>query len=230
MIRKMLCMTALLALPAASPAMAQQQVMVDITGYGGLYLAVTDWDFSEEIAQAGGFTTATAGQAAAVLFGGRLTVWATDVFGVEGGFAFALSDVELEATAPGEGVQDICDEVIDGEVFPCDANVWLASLKALYRFMPQPGGIIAIHIGGGVAVIGRTGDAFEDTDGKTDIGGVLNIGATFDVTPQVAIRLDAEDYIYSAKFEDAETGEALGDSQFQNDLVITGGIVIKLGR
>ncbi len=64
--------------------------------------------------------------------------------------------------------------------------------------------------------------------GKTDIGGVVNIGATFDVTPQVAIRLDAQDYIYSAKFE--ADGADVGDSKFQNDIAITGGIVVKVGR
>jgi hypothetical protein len=228
MLRKTCGVVALVVPLLAGPALAQQ-VAVDVSGFGGVYLPLTDWQFSDEVAQAGGFSEAVAEQSGAVLFGGRLTLWVTDVLGVEAGFAYALSDIEVEATTVGVGSEDICGQDFAGEPFECDASVWLASVKGLYRFAPQPGGIWAIHIGGGLAMIGRTGDAYDETEGTTDVGGVVNIGATFDVAPQVAIRLDVEDYLYSVKLEE-EGGLELGDSQFQNDLVFTGGIVVKLGR
>ncbi|KPK75380.1 MAG: hypothetical protein AMS25_18425 [Gemmatimonas sp. SM23_52] len=228
MLRKACGLVALVVPLLAGPALAQQ-VAVDVNGFGGVYLPVTDWQFSDQVAQAAGFSEAVAQHSTAVLFGGRLTLWVTDVFGVEAGFAYALSDIEVEATTVGVGTENICGQEFAGEPFDCDASVWLASLKGLYRFAPQFGGIWAIHIGGGLAMIGRTGDIYDETEGTTDVGGVVNIGATFDVAPQVAIRLDVEDYLYSVKLEE-EAGLELGDSQFQNDLIFTGGIVIKLGR
>lgn len=222
--KKLLCVAALLAITSAAPA-AAQHVMIDINGFGGLYLPTTDViEFDTDLIGLPGLE-ATAKQKTAAAFGGRITVWVQRAFGVEGGFAYALSDGDVELDG-----QDICDETFDGDAIVCDANVWFGSLKGLYRFAPPAGAIWAIHLGGGVAVIGRGGDAFEDADGTTDIGGVLNVGATFDLTPQVAIRLDAEDYLYSAQFEDSETGIEIGDSKFQNDLLFTGGIAIRLGR
>ncbi len=103
----------------------------------------------------------------------------------------------------------------------------MASLKGLYRLTPQPDAIWAIHLGGGVALLSHGGDFWDGVDGTTDIGGVLNVGATFEVSEQVGIRLDVEDFLYAAKFTD--NGEET-DSKFQNDLVFTGGIAIMVGR
>ncbi len=224
MIRKTFGVAALLALFVGGPASAQQ-VMVDIGGYGGLFLPVTDIiEFDATVAQTRyGNSQASAKHKPAVMFGGNVTVWVTEVFGIEGGFAYALSDGEIEV-----GGSNVCGQTVLGEEVLCDANVYMGSLKGLYRFLPQPGSIVAIHLGAGVALIGRGGDLWEDVSGKTDIGGVVNVGATFDVTPQVAIRLDVQDYIYSAKFD--VDGVDLGDSKFQNDLAITGGLVVKVGR
>ncbi len=259
--KKAWCVGALLALLATSPG-AAQQVMVEITPYGGLFLPVTNilelnsvarGEIASEVEEGLGdlgvivsldLDELTAKHKASFLFGGRLTVWVTDVFGVEGGFAYALSgaDVDLAGTADGfefdeadliEVVRELGGSEavaeVEQDLLEPDAYVWLASLKGLYRFVPQPGGIFAIHIGGGVALIGRGGDAFEEVGGTTDVGGVLNLGATFDVSPQVAIRLDVEDYLYSAKFEDDPSGVEISDSAFQNDLIFTGGLVIRLG-
>ncbi len=258
---------AVLALLIAGPARAQ--VTVEINPFGGLYLPVADivelnsvaraavaQDFAEQIFDLVGVFPSidldefTGKHKSAFTFGGRVTAWVTDAFGVEGSFAYALSDAEVVRVS---GVldgnpfdkADLIDAIEElrqaGEeeaarlledFLQLDGNVWLAGLKALYRFAPQASGIWALHIGGGPVLIGRGGDAWEDTEGTTDIGAVLNLGATFDVTPQVAIRLDVEDYLYSAKFKESGTpiGDVdIGDSKFQNDFLFTGGIVIRLG-
>jgi opacity protein-like surface antigen len=223
--KRILCVGALLAMTSVAPA-AAQQVMIEINPFGGLYLPTTDViEFDSVILDLPSEEMATAKQKTAAAFGGRITIWLQQAFAIEGGFAYALSDGDVELNG-----QDLCDTSFDGDAIVCDANVWFGSLKGLYRFAPQAGANWAIHLGAGPAVISRGGDAFEDADGKTDIGGVLNVGASFDLTPQVAIRLDAEDYLYSAKFEDSESGVELGDSKFQNDLLFTGGIAIRLGR
>jgi hypothetical protein len=104
----------------------------------------------------------------------------------------------------------------------------LASVKGLYRFMPQPDANWGLHLGAGVGLVGRGGDYwdFVDVDGTTDIGGVLNAGLNVNVTPNVAIRVDVEDYLYSAKFG---VGEDDTESKFQNDLLFLGGLSFIVG-
>ncbi len=202
------CVGALLVLLAPSAGSAQQ-VAVEFNPYGGLFLPVTNilelnsvarGEIASEVEEGLGdlgvivsldLDELTAKHKASFLFGGRLTVWVTDVFGVEGGFAYALSgaNVDLAGTADGfefdeadliEAVRELGGSEavaeVEQDLLEPDAYVWLASLKGLYRFVPQPGGIFAIHIGGGVALIGRGGDAFEEVGGTTDVGGVLNLG------------------------------------------------------
>jgi hypothetical protein len=78
---------------------------------------------------------------------------------------------------------------------------------------------------------GRSGDAYDTFDieeGKTDVGGVVNLGASFRLASGVSLRVDAEDYLSSAKFTDSLGDET--DPKFQNDLTLTAGIQIALGR
>lgn len=223
MIKKAWSVALLLALSVASPALAQK-VMVDLNGFAGLYLPVTDFKVADAFLP-GGVTEATAKQKAAFMFGGRLGLWFTQALGIEGEFGYALSDVEAKFDG-----QDICGQVVDGEAFECSANVWLGSVKGLFRYMPQPDAKWALYLGAGVGAVGRTGKAFEESEGTTDVAGVADIGASFGVSPLVAIRVDAEGYFYSLQLKDASTGQAVGESQFTADLAVTGGVTIKLGR
>ncbi|KPK79155.1 MAG: hypothetical protein AMS25_13670, partial [Gemmatimonas sp. SM23_52] len=172
---------------AARPALAQQ-VMVDINPFGGVYMPISD------LVEENGDTW---GQKLGALFGGRVTVWLNESFGVEGEFAYALSDGEAESA---------------GETYTEDANVMLGSLKGLYQFAPSPGSPFMLHAGAGVAMIMHGGDAYEDVEGTTDIGGTVIFGGTYDVSDMIAIRFDAQDFMYQAKFkeDDFET-----DGKFQ---------------
>lgn len=214
--RKLLSVAGLFVLLVVTPLQAQGPEF-GVGVFGGLYLPVSDL-IEEDIFELG--EGATLGHATAAAFGGRVTLWLTEVFGVEGSFAYALSDAELEVDG-----DDVCE--FAGEGF-CDANAWLGSVKGLYRFMPQPDANWGLHFGAGVGIIGHGGDFWEEVDGTTDIGGVLNAGVTVNVTPQIAIRIDVEDYLYSAKFEDPDS-DAETDSKFQNDLLILGGLQFNLG-
>lgn len=239
--RKMCALAGLAALLAASPAGAQE-VTVDLSPYVGLYLPTADFlDYAEDV---DGVTLALESKhKAAFLFGGRVTLWFTSMFGLEGGFAYALSDadpqVSIRPTIPG---------LILGWAGE-SASVWLASLKGLFRLGGDPAAPVKFHVGGGLHVVGRSGDAYSEAalvaiyegimeaeqfeaEGTTDFGGVLNVGATIDVSEVIAFRIDAEDYLYSGKatFE-GDLGDVFeSDSKLQNDLVLTGSLVIKLGR
>lgn len=219
MIKKTLLASALALLTGAATASAQQ-IAFDISGFAGLYTPTNDLIEADAALFDVPGDVLTAEQESAIAFGGRITAWLRESFAIEGSFTYALSDGEIE----------IDDQEVSDDAFVTDANVWFGSVKALYRFVPGPASIWAIHFGAGPALISRGGDAFDDADGTTDIGGVLDVGATFNVAPTVAIRIDVEDYLYSAKLEDSGTGAEIGDSRFQNDLLLTGGLVIKLGR
>jgi hypothetical protein len=211
----------LLVLAAVSPTMAQN-VSVDLNGFGGLYVPTTEFQFASEFLPPG-VSEATAKHKSAVIFGGRLGLWFSPAFGIEGEFGYALSDAEVKFDG-----QDICGQEIDGELFECDANSWQGALKGLYRIKPQPDAIWSLHLGAGAGVVGRGGKAYDEAEGTTDIAGVADVGASFDVSPQIAIRLDAEGYFYSLQIKDADTGDALGDSKFTTDLTFTGGVTVKL--
>lgn len=131
-----------------------------------------------------------------------MTLWLPSSLGFEGQAAYALSDGKV--TVDGTEV----------ECFDCDSSIFLAAAKVLYRFAPLAG-VASFHIGGGAALIGRGGDLYEGVEGATDIGGIVNVGASFEVGPLVSVRVDAEDYLSSAKFG-AEGAES--ESKFRNDL------------
>lgn len=150
-----------------------------------------------------------------IALGGRVTLWTPGSLGFEGQFAYALSNVKL--TVDGTEVED-CGEA-------CDASIVFGAAKVMFRFAPPAGGA-SFHIGGGPAVISRSGNAYEGAEGTTDIGGVVNLGVSFKVGPVVSVRVDAEDYLSSAKFG-AEGAES--ESKFQNDVVLAAGVQIGVG-
>ena len=221
----------MLFLASAGHGLAQD-IRVEFVPYGGLFLPVADLgEISIPDPDPSGLGTVdvAVNQATAFIFGGRIPVWLGENWGIEGNFAYALSDVKAEVSGV-PGLDDLCDdpEIIDEG---CDANVWFGSGKVMYRVAPRPDSEVAILLGGGVAVIGRGGDFYNGIEGTTDVGGVLNVGLEFAVSPKIAVRLDVEDYLYSAgpTLVDDDLGRIEADSEFQNDLIFTGGIAIQLG-
>jgi hypothetical protein len=192
-----------LCLASAAPALAQMP-KVEFTPYAGALLPLSN--VIEE-------TGSEAKHDVGVAFGGRVTVWlpASNV-GIEGTGAYALSDLEL-TSLPGSST--------------ADANVALAGAKILFRVQP-PTGIASFHFGAGPALVIRGGDAYTGTEGTTDFGGLANVGASFKVGPFIGVRIDVEDYISSAKFSDGAGTET--NSKFQNDLVVSGGVLISVGK
>lgn len=138
--------------------------------------------------------------------GTRLTFWGAGRFGLEGTFAFAPSDLN---NPPG-GTVSVKARVITGS-----ASLLLGLLPA--------GSTSAVFIRGGAALIARGGNAFNASQSKTRWGGVVGLGVRIPLGTSLGLRLDGEDYLYNAKFT---TG---GTSSFQNDLMFTAGLAIKLG-
>ena len=183
---------ALLAVPARTAS--AQGASVDLTLFGGIYVPTGDFDdLGSDIENQ-----------RSVALGGRLTFWGGGRIGVEGTFAFAPSDVDN----PSGGGADI------------DARVVTGNASLLVGLLPS-GSTAALFLRGGLALIARGGDAFENIDGKTDVGGVVGVGLRVPLGPVIGLRIDAEDYLYNAKFGSSR-------SSFQNDLMFTAGLAISL--
>ncbi len=163
-------------------------------------------------------------QDAALMFGGRLVAWWSRVLGWEGAFSYALSDVRV--TDP-----DGTDACATFSELSCTADVWGATSKLLARWAPSESGHWYLFGGLGLAVVGHGGDFWTIGDATTDLGGVVGAGAVLDLSPRFALRLDIEDWIYSfdPKVKDDEEIDSVDlDSQGQNDLAISLGLVISL--
>ncbi len=120
--------------------------------------------------------------------GRRVTLWFSGAFGLEGGFAFAPSDVDYDLLVEGGAMDGSASRGVS-------ASVWRGNVKALLNLAPSPDAAMSFLIGGGLAVVGRSGDAYKEfviqylgedlvfeNEGTTDIGGVLNLGVMLDVS------------------------------------------------
>ncbi len=199
MFKRALGLTALgaLALIAQPGSVAAQGVSV--TPFIGYYAPLGD------IIEEGGSTASTQ---AAFAFGGRLTLDAPGPWGFEGMVAYSGAGVESGGS---EG----------------DANVMILSARALYT-LASLGPMGSLHAGAGLAYVMRGGDVWDNAEdfgveGINDFGGTLGLGAKFGLGPMMSIRVDLEDFIYSAKFKD-DVSETEG--KLQNDLLLSAGLNI----
>lgn len=191
---------------SATPAMAQLPGL-EIEPYAGAYIPLTNV-VDEDLF--------VASQQEALAVGGRLTAWLVGPVGVEGNFVYAFADAEID---DGTTVSDT------------SAYVWAADARLVFR-IGVPLAPISFHISGGVAYVGRGGDAYEEiTEGKTDIGGVVGLGTRIKLPGVFGIRADADGFLYSAQLtQDVGLGGPVEfDSQLQADLVLSAGIIIGLG-
>jgi hypothetical protein len=143
-------------------------------------------------------------QSTGLAFGGRLTyMMQGGNWGIEGEVAYASSKLDF------------------GDVEGDGGSVIFAGAKAMY-FFPSASNF-RIHAGGGIGITSRGGDDWEGADESSTFGGILNLGFTTPLSGMMKLRVDIEDYIGSISPE-----EGL-DSQLQNDLLITAGVMIPFG-
>ncbi|UCF20750.1 MAG: outer membrane beta-barrel protein [Gemmatimonadota bacterium] len=210
MIRRLFAVATLLVL-TVKPAMGQLPG-IELEPYIGVFIPIMD-----VIDQEVDTEDVVAGQKEALAVGGRITLWLGGALGVEGNFGYAFSDVTVS-----EG----------GVASDTSANVYAADARLVLKF-GIPLAPVSFHVNGGVALIGRSGDAYDDvSDGKTNVGGVVGLGTRVKLPGILAIRADADAYLYKTRLTiDNEEfgGEFQFDSQFQSDILLSAGLVIGLG-
>ncbi len=176
-----------------------------------------------------------------VALGGRLTVWWTSHRGAEVTLGYSPSGVSTVGAQP-----------VDSS-----AHVITASARALLRISPT-GGSPWLQLGGGVGFVSRGGGAYSEWGtsrtsvcGTSTFAGVVSAGAGFTFgRGGLALRLDAEDYLYSAGLYVNGESPGCGGTQsqcrglgqvcniielasptnkFQDDLVLSVGLAFPLG-
>lgn len=199
-----------------TPSYLAGQGKVEFSPFVAFYLATSDVIAVSDVFTPGDDLTAK--QKPAVMLGSRVALRVTDAVAVEASFGYAPSNVRGAYTPPGG----------PAETMDVDATLLLLSGRVLIGLGPRAGSNAWHLILGGGAIL-HGGDAYGNGEGTTDIGGVVGVGGRFTLgTSSLAIRVDVEDNLFSAKFRD--TGSGLeSESKFQNDIVISMGLVIPFG-
>jgi hypothetical protein len=153
----------------------------------------------------------TARQKTSFMGGARLMVSASGQLGIEAGVLYGPAGISVTTTA--------------GTVSR-SANVTLAHLRLVY-VLNSEWAAVNVYIAGGAAVVKRGGEAFQDVEGLTDVGGNLALGTIFRLGSAFRARLEIEDYIYQTEFTFPD-GETSGP-RLQNDVVFTFGVSIPIG-
>ena len=191
---------ALLALGGAGREATAQSWAV--TAYLGYYFPLGDVFSEEDVGE-------NVAQQSTVAFGGRLSrMFSGNHLGVEFSLGYAGSGLEGEDS----GIE-------------VDGSVTMYSLRLLYFFGSSTN--LRLYAAGGLGYVTRGGDAFEDIEGTGDVGGNLALGLLFPLGDTFDLRIELEDYLSSAGFEDDDGDES--DSQFQNDFLLSAGLHIPFG-
>lgn len=200
---------------------AMPQSRVELTPYAGVYVPT------------GALTpSAVLKRETSLSAGGRLTVWLPGRMAIEGTLSYAPSNVTQNAPTafsfPG----------------PSSGHLTAVAAKAIVRFS-APDAPAQFYLGGGLGHVFLGGDTYSiDAYGQgtsTSVGGIASLGTAFKLGPSLALRLDAEDYIFQASFQCRYTQGTRGvcwgvnqsgspsASELQNDVVLSVGLAFRVG-
>jgi len=225
----------------ALPCVVAAQVTVEFVPYAGVYIPTQKVVDRFSGGLVGCNCQLSLKQKAAVALGGRLTVWWTSHFGAEATLDYSPSGLSIVAGQPADS---------SGDVFT-------ASARAVMQVSPA-GGSPWLRLGGGVGLVSRGSGAYSDRDGSPSVcgtssfAGVVSAGAGFKLgRGGVALRLDAEDYLYGARLYVNGESPGCGNqyqcryygrpqvcnllegtspvNKFQDDLVLSVGLAVPLG-
>jgi hypothetical protein len=186
--------TALLAL-VARPAMAQ--VTVDFTPKLGAYVPLEN--FSET-----GVVTRHSNQFA---IGGRLGVWMSPSFGIEGTVDY--SEPSLNTRVNGVTVSSV------------SASIIAASLRPTVK-LSAPSGAMALVLSAGGGLVSQGGDATTGLRGRTDLAPAAGAGLLVRLTRKVDARVDVDGYSYKPTLTDVNGNSLVGRRQY--DLFVSFGL------
>jgi hypothetical protein len=197
--KRALVLLALLA-AAAGPVAAQT---VDLTPRIGAYVPLVNLlEFSDPGL---GFREDKANTKFAV--GGRLGVWFSGAFGMEGTADYSKS-----------GVQAYVNGIREASF---TSHIFAASVRPMFR-LQSPSGNVAVILSAGGGLVDRGGDYVNGLTGRTDLAGAAGLGFLVKISRHVAARIDVDGYTYTAQYGNVSAGNTSALRQY--DLFITFGL------
>jgi hypothetical protein len=167
----------LLGIACGVPGAVVAQTQFEIAPYVGLYRPTSI------LGSGAGVTLKHQGSST---LGMRVTLWGPGRLAIEGTLGSAPS--RLWSSQSG---------------FAYPAHVLTVSAKALLQ-VTSPAARAALHVGGGVGLVGHGGDAYPPwyVGPTTFLSGIANVGASIRLTRWMVVRFDVEDFVYSAHVGD----------------------------
>jgi hypothetical protein len=150
-------------------------------------------------------------QEVALSVGGRLGVTLTPRFGIETSVSYVPSNLRF---------------TFDGTRTETDANLLLGTLRATFHAIPMTSPVW-VTLNGGASMVRRGGEAYENVEDRSDIGGVVGATVGFRLGSMLSFYVAAEDYIYGRRVEAGDLGDG---SRTQNDVQIAVGFGFPVGR
>jgi hypothetical protein len=202
LIVRLLCALTTLSLVAATSAAAQK---VSLSPTIGVYIPTTELvkaangdEFKQEVALA---------------VGGRLGLNFGTRFGIVTSVSYVPSNLRFSFNQ-------------DQDETKTDANLLFGSLRANYQVIPYTSPVW-LGLNGGASLVKRGGDAYENLEDKSEVGGVVGATVGFNLGGFLSLYVAAEDYIYGTSFADAGT---LEEKQTQNDVQLAVGFGVPLSQ
>jgi hypothetical protein len=202
LIVRLLCALTTLSLVAATSAAAQK---VSLSPTIGVYIPTTELvkaangdEFKQEVALA---------------VGGRLGLNFGTRFGIVTSVSYVPSNLRFSFNQ-------------DQDETKTDANLLFGSLRANYQVIPYTSPV-CLGLNGGASLVKRGGDAYENLEDKSEVGGVVGATVGFNLGGFLSLYVAAEDYIYGTSFADAGT---LEEKQTQNDVQLALGFGVPLSH
>jgi Outer membrane protein beta-barrel domain len=150
-------------------------------------------------------------QEVALSVGGRLGVTLSPRIGIETSVSYVPSNLRF---------------TLDQTETTTDANLLLGTVRMTFHAIPMTSPVW-LTLNGGASMIRRGGEAYEDAEDTSDIGGVVGATVGFRLGSMLNFYVAAEDYIYGTRVE----GTGLEDeSRTQNDVQVAFGFGFPVGR
>ncbi|HEY8257879.1 MAG TPA: outer membrane beta-barrel protein [Gemmatimonadales bacterium] len=149
-------------------------------------------------------------QEVGIAIGGRLGVSFSPRFGIETSVSYVPSKLHF---------------TLDQTATTTDSNLLFGSLRATLHVIPftKP---VWLTLNGGASLVKRGGDAYQDAEDKTDVGGVVGAAVGVNLGGMLSFYVAADDFIYGTRIADP-TSPA---KQTQNDVQIALGFGLPIGK
>ncbi len=217
----------LLVIAAASPAQAQEKTTYAVTPFIGLYVPTADLVGNQTVVGPLGRVTMTMSQEMALAFGLRASRSLSGKLWVELEFQYAPSAIQRTATRR---------EPLPEPTITLDATVFTLGANVLWEVFRAPFTPVAVHLLGGLALVSRGGEFFDENaglggelfeglEGGMDVALIVGTGLRYGLSPHFGVRIDVRDYVsfYAQSLRAADF-----ESELQNELWVTGGIELTL--